>query len=75
MMKLNQFAIVPVTPEQERTELVRIQMIHERDLALPTVLFFHQLLINSFPETQTLSSGEEKIAGLMATQRKMRWLT
>ncbi|MGL0748187.1 Xaa-Pro dipeptidyl-peptidase [Secundilactobacillus paracollinoides] len=67
MMKLNQFAIVPVTPEQERTELVRIQMIHERDLALPTVPFFHQLLINSFPETQTLSSGEEKIAGLMAT--------
>lgn len=66
-MKLNQFAIMPVTPEQERIEMEQIQMIHERDLALPPVPFFHQLLINSFPEARTLNSGEERIAGLMAT--------
>ncbi len=66
-MKLNQFAIMPVTPEQERTEMKRIQMIQEQDLTLSPMPFFHHLLINSFPEAHTVTSAEEKIAGLMAT--------
>ncbi len=68
-MKINQFAIAPMTLADEKKELLAIHFISQADLQLTSHRFLHRLLQQSFPEVTSTEAADGKLANLLAAQQ------